>query len=846
MVHLSQARLGFIPALILVSSLLLSQPTRLNLDHISIGDGLSQATVNDVIKDHQGLIWISTDEGVNRYDGYHFKVYRRTKDDSSLSSNYTENLYLDKNDNLWVCTSDGICKYNRKEDNFTRYYGASSRDQSSNFDVSDIVEDDQGALWIATLAEDHYLLRYDEEEDRFIPQLEASIQEPLRRITTFDKDHLLISFASKSLYLFNTHTYEYQKLPQMLPFPALALARAPDNTIWIGTDDGGLHALRDAGQELQSFRHDPANERSISSNVIWDIEIRPDGDLWLATDKGLNLFATDSFTAKSYQYDPNNPNSIASNFLFSVYEEGDGRIWVGTSEAGISLVHPSRKAFEHFHNQLGLGQSLSNNAIWAIEKDALGEVWIGTSEGLNKLDLNDYSIERIFHDSDNQASLSHNRVWAIRYDPFEDCLRLGTYFGLNRKDRTADGQYKFTSWQLDEADTTTLSSNSIRCLWVDEGGIWAGTTADGLNYFDKRTERSIRYQYSEQHTTSLSDNRVRTLYKDSKGRLWVGTTKGLNLMLGDTFKRFYHLPNDPNTLSNNHIRTIREGAENTFWIGTDYGLNKMEYLADGSASFTAYTVENGLPNNRIYGVEMEGEQVWASTNNGIAKFDPKEERFINFFAVDGLQSNEFNQGASSMDQEGFIYFGGINGLSRFLPPNIAAQDVRQDIVFTNFKVHFEEVEITPDGPLRANIITSPNIILKPDERVFSIEFNALNFNKQVKNRYAYRLMPFEDKWNFADQLNQAVYTNVPPGKYRFEVKTSTYGASAPDEVNHLLIHVNHAFWETWWFRILSVLGLLGIFFSIYQYRLRSLLRSQQVLENKVKERTQVIEQQNKS
>ncbi|MEM7347310.1 MAG: two-component regulator propeller domain-containing protein, partial [Chloroflexota bacterium] len=620
---------------------------------------------------------------MNRYDGYHFKIYRTTEDNTSLSSNYTENLFLDKHNNLWVCTSDGICRYNRSKDNFTRYYEERNTGQRSNFDVSDIVEDDNGTLWIATLTRDHYLLRYDEQEDQFVPHLEKSIQAPLNRIVPFDKDHLLISFAAGTLYLFNTSTYEYQKLPQTLPLPALKMVRTPDHTIWIGTDNGGLHAFRSEDLELQEFRNDPTNDSSISSDVIWDMEIRPDGNLWLATDKGLNLFDTQSFTAKSYQYDPNNPKSIASNFLFSVYEEDDGRIWVGTSEAGISLVHPSRKAFEHFHNQLGLGQSLSNNAIWAIDKDAQGNIWIGTSEGLNRLDLNDYSIERIFNDADDPASLSHNRVWAIRYDPFEDCIWLGTSFGLNRMDWTPNGACKFTSWQLDETDPQSLSSNSIRCLWIEEEGVWAGTTSDGLNFFNKSTGQSTRYRHHEQDSASLSGDRIRTLYKDSKDRLWIGTPSGLNLKVGDQFKRFYHLPNDPHTLSNNHVRAIREGTGNTFWIGTDYGLNKMEYLDNGKVSFTSYTTDDGLPNNRIYGIEMEGEQVWVSTNNGIAKYDPEADRFINFFAVDGIQSNEFNQGASYQEEEGFIYFGGINVLTRFLPKNVAAQDVRQDIVFTN-------------------------------------------------------------------------------------------------------------------------------------------------------------------
>ncbi|MEL6658420.1 MAG: two-component regulator propeller domain-containing protein [Bacteroidota bacterium] len=832
--------------LIVLSMLLFGQSKRLNFDHISIGDGLSQATVSDVIKDHQGLIWISTSEGLNRYDGYHFKVYRTTEETTSLSSNYIYKLYVDRHNTLWVCTADGLNRYDRQQDQFKRYYGESSTAYSSRVSFSDITEAEDGTLWAATRNSERYLLRYDEKSDQFIPHLHKDLREPLNNIVAFDEQHLLLAFGSKSLYLFNTSTFEFSKLSQRPALQTLKLVRGQNNIIWMGTDEGGLYAFYGKEQELVSFTHHPEQESSISSNVIWDIEIRPDGNLWLATDKGLNLFNTQTFTAQAYKYNSNNPKSISSNFLISVYEEPDGRIWLGSAESGISIVHPSRKAFEHVHNQLGVGYSLSNNAVWSVEEDTDGFIWVGTSEGLNRLDVADYSVLRLFNEPTDSKSLSHNRVWTIKADPFADALWLGTSYGLNKMTLGPDGNYEFTSWQADNASSNSLSSNSIRCLVVEETGVWVGTTSDGLNYFDNRTQTVVRYQYQENDTTTLSSDRVRAIYRDSQNRLWVGTSNGLNLMEGDHFKRIYHQPNDYNTLSNNHVRVIREGPENTFWIGTDYGLNKMQYLEDGSLQYTHYTVADGLPNNRVYAIEFEGDQLWVSTNNGISKFVPEAERFINFYDVDGLQSNEFNQGASMLDKQGNIYFGGINGLTRFSPQNVAAQDVRQDIVFTNFRIHFEDVSISEEGPLRANIITSPDIALDYDERVFSIEFNALNFNKQVKNRYAYRLWPFEQNWNFADQLNQAVYTNVPPGKYRFEVKTSTYGESSPDEINHLNIHVKHAYWETWWFRIMTILLALGFIYAFYQYRLRSLLRHQENLEKKVKERTLIIASQKAS
>ena len=574
---------------------LLAQNERLHFDHIGINDGLSQSTVYDILKDYQGFIWVTTAEGLNRYDGQKMVKYIDEGHSLSLSSIYTEKLYEDKEKNLWITTNDGLNKYNRKTDNFTRYYPASPDNRPGPLNsISDVTEDENGVIWIATRNPKHHLFRYDASEDKFIEHSNSNNLKAVNRMISYDQNHLIIAQTDKRLYLFNVNTLSYSATHITLPQEALRMVKDQESKIWIGTDGGGLHMLYKIEDGITSFYHDNDDYESISSDVIWDIDISEDNGLWLATDFGLNHFDQIKRSFASHKYIPTDPSSLSSNFLLSVYQDREGVLWVGTSESGLNVFHPSTRAFEHFNNQLVANKSLSNNAVWCINEDNDHNIWIGTSEGLNKLIPERGDISTYLNDESDPTTISHNRVWAIKKDPYQNSFWLGTSGGLNRMRIQRNGVPTFKSWQKEDQNLQSISSNSVRCIHIEKEGVWLGTSNDGLNYFDKSTEKVTRFIHDEDDTTSISNNRVRQIFKDSQHRLWIATQRGLNLMGNNGFRKYFHSSEDQNTMSNDHIRVIKEDKGGVLWIGTDLGLNRVEVNSDNSLNIKRYDTEDGL------------------------------------------------------------------------------------------------------------------------------------------------------------------------------------------------------------------------------------------------------------
>ena len=825
----------------------LTQQERLHFDHVSIADGLSQSTVYDIIKDYQGFIWIATAGGLNRYDGLEIKTYITESTDESLSSIYTEKLFEDSHDNLWITTNDGINRYNREKDTFHRYFPSVGNVRSEAYNsISDIIQDHEGDIWISSRNKDEHLFSYDEQKDEFVNHSLEYISYALNRIVQYDEEHLLLAFENKQLYLYNKATRKAEFTGLVLPREALSMKKDSQHKIWIGTDGEGLYSLDKIENGLTSYAFQSNARHLLRSDVIWDIEILNNDDLWLATDNGLHYYDQSDKVFITHQYHSTDPTSISSNFLLCAYQDRDEILWVGSSEAGLNVLHPSTRAFEHYSNKLIVGKSLSNNAVWSISEADNDHIWIGTSEGLNKLNTINGNIESYYSDNDNNQSISHNRIWAIEKDPFDNCFWLGTSGGLNLMKLNSENSPIFSSWMKIEGDSSSISSNSVRCLNVEAQGIWVGTSSEGLNYFDKKTGLVTRYYHDIDDSTSLSNNRVRQILRDSKNRLWIATQEGLNLYQDGQFKKYVHDTNDAQSISNNHIRVLKEDEDGNLWVGTDFGLNKVSIMEDLSLNVKKYNTSHGLSDNRIYAIELDSNFLWASTNNGLSRLNIIDETFDNFYQSDGLQSNEFNQAASYSDESGMLYFGGINGLNRFNPDIIEKRDDQGEIVFTDFKIHFKEVDINEDGPLSKHIIVEDEIHLNHNERMFSIQFSALNFRKNLSSRFAYRLVPFEEEWNDIGHLNQAVYTNIPPGEYTFQVKTSNYGNVWFDQIGQIKVVLHPAFWETLWFKILGLMALILTILGGYRYRIRSLIHSREELEHKVQERTHLIAQQKES
>ena len=368
---------------------------------------------------------------------------------------------------------------------------------------------------------------------------------------------------------------------------------------------------------------------------------------------------------------------------------------------------------------------------------------------------------------------------------------LGTPAGLNRFDRQTE---TFQSFPMP----------LLNAIYEDgQGNFWLGT-AQGLILFDRATgQQQPPLQNDPQDPTSLSGNFVSRILEDAQGNLWIGTSNGgLNLMDRETqrFRRFVKDPTDPTTLSSNVILDIYQAHDDTLWIGTTGGLNKY---VPASRTFIAYREKDGLPNDYVYGILEDADGfLWMSTNKGLARFDPKTLEFKNYDRSDGLQGSEFNQWSYFKNEEGVMFFGGINGINAFTPALVQDNPFVPPVVLTDFRIYGQPVPAGPDSPLQQPLERTTAIQLKPTDDFFEFAYSALHFSSPGQIQYAYKMEGLDKDWNEVGNRRFASYTNVPPGDYTFRVKATNSDGVWNEQGAALGIIIPPPFWQTTWFRLL--------------------------------------------
>ncbi|MCK5646543.1 MAG: response regulator [Anaerolineales bacterium] len=818
-------------------------------ERISLEQGLSQSVVNTILQDSMGFMWFGTQDGLNRYDGYDFKVYKNDPDNpGSISNNYVTAIYEDQSGALWVGTSGGgLNQFDRESEQFLRFVGNSDDKNSisSNF-VNTIYEDSRGSLWVGTVGGG--LNRLDRDAGTF------------------------------------SHYFHDDENPRSISGDvASAIFEDSDGTIWIGTDGDGLNVFDQSSDSFTAYKFDKDDPYSISDNSIEEILEDRIGNLWITTEKGgINRY--DRKTGKFYRYqnEPDNPNSVNSNHVTSIVEDRRGLLWLGTEGGGVDIFDPTNGQFAHFTNDKNDPQSLSINEVFSVYEDRSGVLWFGTyGGGLNKFDPEKAKFKTFRENPKDQNSLNTNHIWSI-YEDGEGILWIGTSGGgLNRFNPNNGVWSHFTN---DPENPNSISGNTIfsiledneGTLWVGtfgnglnlnmldrktfqftqvdissnimelfedrSGNLWIGTWGSGLGLLNKETGDITLYQNEEGNPQSLSDNYVTEIQEDQDGQLWIGTRSfGLNRFNPETgtFTRFQADLSERGSIRNNAIMSIHLSQDGELWIGTfGGGLNKFNRETE---TFNAYRERQGLPNDSIYGI-LEDDQgnLWMSTNFGLSRFNPATETFKNYDTSDGLQSNEFNQSAYYQSPGGEMFFGGINGLNAFFPDEIVDTTYNPPIVITNFKLFNEPVEVGEESPLEKPIVVTNEISLGYQDDFFSFEFASLHFSSPEENQYAYIMEGLDKDWNLVENRRFAGYTNVPPGDYTFKVVgTNRDGLWNPVGAS-VAITIVPAFWQTLWFRVVAALTLIGSVVTWFRLRVRSSERQRRQLKIQVDERTQEL------
>ena len=867
--YLQHIFLFFALFLLLLSSTLVSQTNPLSntggLVNIVSENGLSQNTVHHILQDRDGFMWFATEDGLNKYDGYNFTIYKNNQNDEySISDNFIWTIYQDRSGVLWVGTnSGGLCRFDREKDKFVSFKNDPQNPNSLTLNnVRAIYEDSSGNIWVGT---ENGLDKFNRKEKTF-----AHYRHDPNDPYSLSNDVVLSIFEDK------------------------------DGELWIGSD-GGLDKYDKENNNFINYSYNPYDINSLSNNVVLSIYQDKSGDIWIGTLRGLNRFDKKTNKFSRYYVNATETSSINNNRINYILEDESNLLWIGTGD-GLFLFDRKKKHLNKIQPSTSNFGVLSNNNVLSIYEDNSGLIWIGTAEdGIVKYDKERIKFKNYKHNPFNPASLSHNTIRAI-YQDNEGILWIGTLGGgLNKLD---DGGDEFVHYKNDHKDKFSLSDNSISAIYKDMYGyMWIGTWGSGLNrttipfdnFFEKNNLKFINYKSEQtnqspekQKNHSITSNIIQAIYEDSEGKLWIGTGVGLDLYnrKKNSFISFINDPDNPYSLSSNQVQScILQDRNGNLWVGTWNGLNKIpsddvknalinpssvkfqryNYKANNENSlsdervisvfednegnlwfgtyggglnmltveeqnmpdgkFISYKIEDGLSSNIIYNIQGDNNgNLWLSTDNGLSMFDVKNKTFRNYDASDGLQGNQFFWGAGFKGKNGELYFGGTNGFNVFKPEELRSNDHIPPVVITDFQIFNKPVEIDmEDSPLKKSITYTKEIELSYGQNVFSFEFSALDFTAPSKNRYSYMMQGFDNDWINSGKRRYVTYTNLDPGEYIFRVKGSNNDGIWNEHGTQVIIKILPPLWRTWWF-ISSVLILFGVIIaSIIYFRVKHLL-----------------------
>ncbi|MNK79153.1 Sensor histidine kinase TmoS [compost metagenome] len=795
---------------------------KVSFSSLTVENGLSQNSVISIAQDSTGFMWFGTRQGLNRYDGYRFKIYKsEVKNPSSISGVEVNSLLTDAKGALWAGTSSGLNLYHAPSDSFVRIKGLSSNN------VESIYQDRDKNLWVGTLNGLNLLVNRAENKFRIF-RFSSRTSDPINSIYSLSEDkngNLWVGTGNGVVLL--THDkrgYHYKKLnfPSAMPSNYItAIAADASGNMWMGTSNG-LCRFDVVHNSLRVFQHDNQNPNSLIHNDIREITLQK-GLLWVGTQDGLSIFNPSEATFTNYQHDPEIGSTISHNSIHNIFADKNHNIWLGTYFGGVNMVSPVATRFKVYRNSRFL-PSISGNVLSSVLEDARHNLWIATEGGgLNYYDRKTNTFKSYKSNSTDSSSISSNLIKIMKMEgPNSDKIIIGTHRGgLNIFDpKTGKAQHiKNVRDSLGAIGTA-----EILALEVDRRGtIWIGS----LNGLSTLTKKDGKYPA---HTTksildrNLRKKNIQNIYEDSRGDLWICTNTGLyqyNFKTG-VLAVFHKNEGKSNRLQSDYINCITENSAGEMLIGTYFG--GLSIYNPKTKTFKTYQEKHGLINNNVLGiVEDASHNLWLSTANGLSELNPATGRFRNYTKSDGLAGNEFNARSYFIDSRGEIFMGGINGLTSFYPREIELNNYASPLIFTGLKL-FNQYVNDKDGKLAEEINTGQTLTFNHDQNNFTIEFALLNFVKPDKNKYTYFLEGFDRGWN--DMATpSASYTNLPAGNYRFMVKGTNNDGIPGAKVATIKIRVQPAFWASWWAYGVYLLLFSAMLFLIVRYLfVRALLK----------------------
>lgn len=819
----------------------MSSKENIKFERISIKEGLSQVVVTCILQDSQGFMWFGTQDGLNRYDGYNFLIFRKdASDKNSLSNNHITCLHEDSEGFIWIGTSGGgLNRFDRKKNIFKCFvYSEDNPDSISFNQIRCVREDTSGDIWVGTSTGG--LNKFIKSENKFIRYCstredpESINSNSIRCIYEDSKKNLWFGTWGEGLKKYNSRTggfLDYKNYNSDIPNANRINSIFEDNEgiIWLATNLG-LHKLNPETKSYTEYIKSADSASGISDNLVSVIFEYEPGILWIGTrEGGLNIFDIREEKFISFLNSDTDEKSLSNNSIMDIAECKSGLIWIATHGGGLNKFSRKQKNIKHYYHTPGINNCLSSNKILALCEDSTGNIWIGTNDsGLNKFDRLNNVFEVFPKDKRAGCSLSDYKISFVKEDKNKNLLVSTELGGLNIVNLN-NGEVRV--FKHDKENPYSLSHNYATHVIEDENNIlWAGTFGGGLNKIYLKENKILHFKHNPEDHSSIGSNKIRVFYKSADGTFWIGLDSGgINRFNPETgkFKRYEHDLKDESSISGNDVLTLYEDSKRRLWIGTSgEGLNYFDREND---QFIRFGMSDGLPNDTVYGIlEDDSGNLWISTNKGISRFNPEERTFRNFDEKDGLQSNEFNQGAYLKLKSGELAFGGVNGLNIFSPGNMKDNDYKPSVVITDFQIFNKKVNISENGsPLKEVINVTNELFLTYRESVFSFEFASLDYNIPEKNQYAYMMTGFDKNWNYSGSRRFATYTNLNPGEYIFKVKGSNNDGCWNEEGVSVKINISPPFWKTIWFKGLSILTVAGIAGGVYREKLNKVRKEKE-------------------
>lgn len=817
--------------------------------------GLAQGGVMAVVQDREGFLWLGTEDGLDRYDGYTLQhLIRQRGTAGSLPNNWIAALAAGADGKLWIGTDGGGVAW--RDPMTGRFVQVRSAPETPSLSTEEKVRvlhfDRDGRLWIGTRTAGLVELDVTTGRGRRFQHSDTDSatlsDDGVFAIAGGRKGELWIATQS-GLDRLDPASGQVVRLGSRIAAALDAAGSVQVNAVledqhgnlWVGTNSG-LAMIEASGERIQAYRSHRDKPGSLPSDRVQALLEDDARRLWVGTAAGLALFDRRADRFETYHHEAADPASLPDDYVISLCQDHSGLLWIGTKTKGLAKWNPRSWSFGH-----QLGDDPAGTAVTAFAEDGHGTLWLGTfGAGLSAIDPHTGAVRHYRHQPKDRYSLPDDRVMAALVD-HHGTLWVGTMTaGLARLDPRFQA---FRTYKPDASDPGSLPAPGVMSLLEDtHGNLWVGTYGGGLARFDRASDRFQRYS-SQPANGGLSSDRATALAEDPTGKLWVGTDGGgLNLLDPDTghVVRFAHKPDDTSTLSANTVYAVHVDARGGVWVGTRGG--GLDHLIGTAAHpdgirFRNYSESDGLANDTVYGIESDSAgRLWLSTNGGLTRFEPDSGAIRNFHQSHGLQGEEFNFGAHFRSTAGELFFGGPNGYNAFFPERLLYDESPPPVVLTAFLKLNQPAQV----PVAYEQLQS--VSLGHKDAVVTFEFAALDFASPRDNRYRYMLQGFDSAWVEAGARHTVTYTNLAAGRYTFRVRAANSDGIWNEAGLALPVTVAPAPWATWWARVIyTMLAALAIYWlwSTQQRKLQREAEYSRRLQIEVRDRTLELAERNR-